>query len=235
MNYKDIGEMGQNCVIGELSKYCMGVAPLLSDNYPFEMIAIAGKNLFKIQVKTSTTNKNGEHITFDLTTNNWLRGTKKKYNKEDCDIIILYDLVEHKCFLLSPDDFENKGSFTIRYKKAKSNKRKGINWYEDYIISNKRIKEVLDFDVPDITVNFSTKKKKYNRVCQYCKINFDSTYKHVKCCSSKCKGLITRKVVRPSKEELKEMIDTTSFLQIGKKYCVSDNAVRKWAISYELI
>jgi len=30
------------------------------------------------------------------------------------------------------------------------------------------------------------------------------------------------------------MIRTTPFLQIGKKYNVSDNAVRKWCINYGL-
>ena len=54
MNYKTIGELGQNCAIGELSKYGLGIAPVLSDNYPFEFIIIADDKLFKAQVKTST-------------------------------------------------------------------------------------------------------------------------------------------------------------------------------------
>ena len=235
MNYKNIGEIGQNCVIGELSKYGLGVAPVLSDNYPFEMIAITDNKLFKIQVKTSTENKKGEYVRFSLTTNNWYNGTIKKYTKEDCDIIICYDLVVHKCFLLSPKEFENRSSFAIRYKKAKKNNQYGINWYEDYVISNDRIKQVFDFDVPDLKIYFATKEKRYTKVCQECKIEFDSTYKNAKFCSSNCRGIQRRKVERPSKEELKEMIRTTPLLRIGRSYGVSDNAVRKWAKSYELI
>lgn len=38
----------------------------------------------------------------------------------------------------------------------------------------------------------------------------------------------------PSKKELKLMLRTTSFVQIGKKYGVTDNAVRKWCKKYGL-
>ena len=38
----------------------------------------------------------------------------------------------------------------------------------------------------------------------------------------------TRKVERPSFEQLKADVESTSFVAIGGKYGVSDNAVRKW-------
>lgn len=47
--------------------------------------------------------------------------------------------------------------------------------------------------------------------------------------------LTSRKVERPTSAELKKLIQTTSFVAIGKIYGVSDNAVRKWAKSYELL
>lgn len=47
--------------------------------------------------------------------------------------------------------------------------------------------------------------------------------------------LSTRKVIRPSKEELQDMLRKETFVAIGKKYNVSDNAVRKWAKKYDLI
>lgn len=43
-----------------------------------------------------------------------------------------------------------------------------------------------------------------------------------------------RKCEWPSREELKELIRNTPFLQIGKKYNVSDNTVRKWCLNYKL-
>ena len=42
------------------------------------------------------------------------------------------------------------------------------------------------------------------------------------------------KPLRPSREELKFLIRNYPFLQIGKKYGVSDNAIRKWCIKYHL-
>lgn len=41
-----------------------------------------------------------------------------------------------------------------------------------------------------------------------------------------------RKVNRPSKEKLEELIKNKPILQIGKQYGVTDNSVRKWAKSY---
>jgi transposase-like protein len=40
---------------------------------------------------------------------------------------------------------------------------------------------------------------------------------------------------RPSAEELQKMLEETSFLAVGRKYGVSDNAVRKWAKKYKII
>lgn len=49
-----------------------------------------------------------------------------------------------------------------------------------------------------------------------------------------CYKKTTRKTERPSKEELFELIKTTSFTELGKQYNVSDNAIRKWCKSYGL-
>jgi hypothetical protein len=43
-----------------------------------------------------------------------------------------------------------------------------------------------------------------------------------------------RKVDRPTKEELEELIPNNTFVALGKKYGVSDNAIRKWCKSYGL-
>lgn len=51
------------------------------------------------------------------------------------------------------------------------------------------------------------------------------------CCEEHDK-LSRRKVLRPSLKQLLTDIKTTSFLAIGKKYGVSDNAIRKWLKAY---
>ena len=45
-------------------------------------------------------------------------------------------------------------------------------------------------------------------------------------------GIVSKSPIKPRKEVLLEEIKTTSFIQLGKKYGVSDNAVRKWAKDY---
>ena len=49
-----------------------------------------------------------------------------------------------------------------------------------------------------------------------------------------CFGFSCRKTEHPSREQLKQEIRTIPFTTLGKKYGVSDNAIRKWCISYGL-
>jgi hypothetical protein len=53
-----------------------------------------------------------------------------------------------------------------------------------------------------------------------------------KYCSNKCANYMQRKVTRPTKEQLAEEMNVTNMSAIGRKYGVSDNAVRKWARWY---
>lgn len=49
-----------------------------------------------------------------------------------------------------------------------------------------------------------------------------------------CNKIFIRKIERPSREKLKKEIRKYSFLEIGRKYNVSDNTIRKWCVSYNL-
>jgi hypothetical protein len=53
-------------------------------------------------------------------------------------------------------------------------------------------------------------------------------------CSTACCKFATRRASRPSKRELVRLLRTTSWSALGRKYKVSDNAVRKWARNYGL-
>lgn len=54
-------------------------------------------------------------------------------------------------------------------------------------------------------------------------------------CSNECRGMSQRVTERPSKEQLEIEIESFSWVALGKKYGVSDKAVRKWAISYGIL
>lgn len=49
-----------------------------------------------------------------------------------------------------------------------------------------------------------------------------------------CSHFLDRKVERPDAITLAKMLLDTSFLQVGKSYGVSDNAVRKWCKQYDI-
>ena len=65
--------------------------------------------------------------------------------------------------------------------------------------------------------------------CKVCNKSFTGRNN---CCSKNCSLLRRRKVVRPTKEELILLLKDLNFLQVAKHYNVSDNAVRKWCISF---
>jgi len=235
MNYKSIGEIGQNCVIGDLSRYGIVMAVPLSDNIPFDLIAIINNsNLFRIQVKTSSRYRNNV-VKFALRTTNWRRGTTRTYTGTDCDVCVCYDLLNKNTFLLTKKDFLNRSHFSFRYKPPKNN-NKNINKSDDFIISEKRIKEVFNFNPPDMGVFFSyyDNYPKYTIICQNCGKEKKTTYKNKKYCSQKCAHKQQERVQRPTKEMLIDLIKINPLVQIGKKFGVSDNAIRKWAKSYNI-
>lgn len=73
-------------------------------------------------------------------------------------------------------------------------------------------------------------KEKKETICKNCGKKISQKAKF---CGD-CWSLMNRKVERPSREELKDMIRTLPFLQIGRLFNVSDNTIRKWCDSYNL-
>lgn len=70
-------------------------------------------------------------------------------------------------------------------------------------------------------------QKKY---CERCGIEISRDAKYC----VECAKLISRKVDRPSREELKKLIREKPFTHIAKDFSVSDNAVKKWCLAYNL-
>lgn len=68
-------------------------------------------------------------------------------------------------------------------------------------------------------------------VCPICE---DEVYGTI-FCSVKCVQKGRRKVKRPSKKVLERELAETNYCAVGRKYSVSDNAVRKWAKAYGLM
>lgn len=102
------------------------------------------------------------------------------------------------------------------------------------VVSNDHRRENLRLVCPNCNSQLSTHcgknivKKKY-----YCSCG-EERYKTSLLCI-KCSGLARRKVNRPSKEVLRIELKESSFSAIGRKYGVSDNAIRKWCKTYNLV
>lgn len=81
-----------------------------------------------------------------------------------------------------------------------------------------------------ITGTFYCLKCNSENFCKICGnlINTKSTY-----CKT-CKDILQYKVDRPPRSVLKTLIRTKSFLEVGRLYNVSDNAIRKWCKAYNL-
>jgi hypothetical protein len=80
------------------------------------------------------------------------------------------------------------------------------------------------------------RKRKYkNKICGVCNNFFAPRNPQQEFCSQDCFKVTLRKVARPSKEQLEQDLKESSWLAVGRKYGVSDNAIRKWAKGYELV
>ena len=83
------------------------------------------------------------------------------------------------------------------------------------------------------------------RVCPSCQRTFEPRTMLTRYCSQTCWGKAaanlyrgtphpeTRKVERPDFDQLTADLASMSFLAVGRKYGVSDNAIRKWLRWYE--
>lgn len=86
---------------------------------------------------------------------------------------------------------------------------------------------IIEFDF----VNYLNKKatKKYK-----CKSCFIEKNQPGKLCWN-CYGLSMRRVVRPTKEVLHNLVWSNPMTNLAKMYGVSDNSIRSWCISYDLL
>lgn len=96
-----------------------------------------------------------------------------------------------------------------------------------YYINNGEVHQLLNEKYPLREVQDFSKKKHY---CIDCGKEISKGAKRCKDCATKNQ----RVVERPTREMLKNLIRIKSFVELGKQYGVSDNAVKKWCKNYNL-
>lgn len=80
-------------------------------------------------------------------------------------------------------------------------------------------------------LNWKHKAFKPTGECPWCGEGVYGT----KFCSVKCASFARRKSRHPRKKTLEKLLKDTNYCVVGRKYGVSDNAVRKWAKKYGII
>lgn len=81
------------------------------------------------------------------------------------------------------------------------------------------------------TENKPIKRKYTYEICPVCNLNLKTVYANM--CQD-CAKEKNKSKVKPQKEILQEQIKSYSFVELGRQYGVTDNAVRKWCKSYGL-
>ena len=86
----------------------------------------------------------------------------------------------------------------------------------------------------DKDISKKASPKTIKKTCPICHQQFFGRPEQ-KYCSYECSAKSQRKVFeRPTREELKSLIRSTSFVAIGRQYGVTDNAIRKWCKAMQL-
>ena len=97
-------------------------------------------------------------------------------------------------------------------------------------INHGTVRPVVGAIYPLRKIPISTIKAEEKCICPYC--GEVKSRKSNMCIS--CSAKMKQRTERPTREELKDLIRTKTFVQIGEYYGVSDNAIRKWCDAYNL-
>ena len=198
----------------------------------YDFIADTNFGLLKIQCKSSNRvkRKDGSYDdAFQIDTTTVTINTKEtivmNYSKDQIDYFATS--FENQVYLIPVEECNT--SKTLRFSPPRNNNQ-NYNKAEDYEIE-KIIEVHKDFNIRKNVIQ-TQQKIRVKRYCDGCGKEISYGNKSGYCAF--CYPFFTRKTDWPTKEELKRMIRTESFVSLGKKYNVSDKAVCKWCEVYGL-
>ena len=160
-------------------------------------------------------------------TTNTQKTVRHLYTKEQIDYFATY--YNGQVYLIPVEECSTRK--TLRFSPPQ-NGNNNYNKAEDY-----EIEKIINYSDELITskedfIKRTTPKIEKVYYCSSCGKQISSYSRSGLC--QECYKKTTYIVDRPTREELKNLIRNETFLSIGKKYGVSDSAIRKWCIAENL-
>jgi hypothetical protein len=164
----------------------------------------------------------------------WLKGVELSviidYIKSFCDLTFIeYKVVIDKCKNITNEDHKVEELNEVLEENKEDIKVEVEDETEDDKIEDETEDDKLEDKDKDCEEKDKEIKSKYQ--CKDCK-KFNVGEKRAERCVD-CNRISSRKVTRPSYEQLVIDSKNMSIVAIGKKYGVSDNAIRKWINIYK--
>lgn len=234
MNYtQSIGNLNELACLAKFIELGYECSIPYGNGAKYDFIADINGELLKIQCKSASVvkKKNGElddaiQIYTVAQTTNTQKTTRHTYDKTQIDYFATS--YQGKVYLIPVEECST--AKTLRFSPP-SNNQPNYNRAEDYEIE-KRISYSEDL--------LKSKEEYKNRILQmkkevehlYCKECGKEITSHSDSglCNN-CWAKAQRKVERPSRKELKEMIRNKPFVRIAEEFGVSDKAIVKWCVA----
>lgn len=208
MHSKAKGNIGEAAVILALVSQGFCVFRELGDLSRIDLVAEKGGKILRIQVKAATPKHGAVTLNLKKTGPNY----HYHYQKGDVDYFALVDLTTKQVAFVPETVLDtNRSSFALRLEPSKTGQVLGTRRFDEFLT----IRESTEW-----TAQYSNKEKetrpKPPRIS-----DIDQQWR--------CKPKPSiRKAVRPPIDQLKQDIEQLGYCGAGRKYGVTDNAIRKW-------
>jgi PD-(D/E)XK endonuclease len=234
-----LGSLGESKVASELSRHRFHVFTQTTGKAPFDLVAYKDGYLYRVNVKA--TQRLGKWGSWEVHLKS-IRPNRTKnriipFDPQSCDVLAVYiEPLDTVCFLRVSEVF-GKNFIALREQAVHQSKIPSIS----ELTNPERISNSVNQGIAEksIGVNKLTEEsKKFSNLTEetlpkeLSKKRRNDTGTGVTLLNKDRLCLKSRKVDRPSKEELKKMIWETSVLEVSHKYGVSDVAVAKWCKKY---
>lgn len=205
---KEKGNSGLIAAIGYYGMLGYTISLPLNDTQDYDLIVDNGEKLFKIQVKATSQRSPQGYTVVSVKSCGGTNGHTYKTVKET-NIDFLFVLTElQEMYEIPIEEIDSTSSLNLGPERQKFR----VDTIDTFYFLKGREKKVF--------------------YCSQCGKEITSQSSTGLCLQ--CYNLTTRIIERPSKEQLLKELQESNFTQVGKKYGVSDNAIRKWCIAYGL-